>query len=331
VDEKLGIVTLDFIFYQRWIDPAMANAKARGFSRSDAEYETSCWMPLLEINNEMALDEMWGSDASWNLKDDAKGIMQYTQKYHGTISNRMDLRLFPFDLDVVEINVGPKFYSTAKIVLQVEEQEQSGVPIEVPSTLDEWRIENLPKCHVWNKIGRASTYQNVNYDFVICRRPGYYLWKVMFVEVLIAIWSWTVFFMPQDDIADRYSISLTLFLAAVAFMIVVNDKLPHVSYLTIIDKNLLLTFVMLFLSAFETWMVYCMKNHGDMPDAAILIDQHSRWLFPLTYTTLQIPFLSMWSSTMARSAKQKLKSRKNKASAMVKIANPVQAGPKPEV
>ena len=37
---------------------------------------------------------------SWSLKDDSLGLMQWSQRYRGTVSNRMDLHLFPLDTDV---------------------------------------------------------------------------------------------------------------------------------------------------------------------------------------------------------------------------------------
>ena len=105
-------------------------------------------------------------------------------------------------------------------------------------------------------ILRNADYQNVNHSFTVQRKATFYLWKIMLVQSFLVIWSWSVFFVDSTDLLDRYEVLLNLFLAAVAFLIVVNDKLPKVSYLTLLDKSLLGTFVLLFLTGLESWMVF---------------------------------------------------------------------------
>ena len=55
-------------------------------------------------------------------------------------------------------------------------------------------------------------------------------------EVFIITSSLLVsFVVPIDELANRCSITLTLLLAMVAFKYVVSEKLPNISYATIID------------------------------------------------------------------------------------------------
>ena len=98
--------------------------------------------------------------------------------------------------------------------------------------------------------GSGAYYSNVEYGVMMHRNFMYYVWKVLCIVVLLVISSWTVFAQEiHDDFADRLSTILTLFLAAVAFLYVVNDSLPKVSYLTLLDKIMLLAFLFIFLAA----------------------------------------------------------------------------------
>lgn len=60
------------------------------------------------------------------------------------------------------------------------------------------------------------------------RRYGFYLYKVVLINMLLTIWSWVMFWMDVTEFADRMNVVLTLFLANVAFLFVISDKLPKV-------------------------------------------------------------------------------------------------------
>jgi len=58
------------------------------------------------------------------------------------------------------------------------------------------------------------------------------------------------------------STTLTLFLAAVAFLYVVGEALPKISYLTLLDKAMLVAFAAIFLSGFESFLSYVLHKNG---------------------------------------------------------------------
>jgi len=76
------------------------------------------------------------------------------------------------------------------------------------------------------------------------------------------------------------STMLTLFLASVAFLFVVNDKLPRIPYLTIMDKLTIGCFFLLFLVAFENFLSFVMVYHFARQDISAYLDFCSRFLFP---------------------------------------------------
>jgi hypothetical protein len=54
------------------------------------------------------------------------------------------------------------------------------------------------------------------------------MYKICLINTLSFLWSLIMFFDEPTDLMGRMSTTITLFLAAVAFLFVVNDKLPKV-------------------------------------------------------------------------------------------------------
>lgn len=55
------------------------------------------------------------------------------------------------------------------------------------------------------------------------------MYKICLINTLSFLWSLIMFFGEPTDLMGRMGTTITLFLAAVAFLFVVNDKLPKVS------------------------------------------------------------------------------------------------------
>eukprot|EP01047_Picozoa_sp_COSAG01_P105846 COSAG01_NODE_35013_length_538_cov_1.514806_1_plen_97_part_10 len=70
--------------------------------------------------------------------------------------------------------------------------------------------------------------------------------RLHFLQVLTAFGS---MFLNTNELSDRLSIILTMFLTAVAFQFVVSSQLPEKAYLTIVDKYIISSFVLLFMQA----------------------------------------------------------------------------------
>jgi hypothetical protein len=125
---------------------------------------------------------------------------------------------------------------------------------------------------------------------------SYYMYKIFLINTLAFLWSLAIFFDDPADLMGRMGTTITLFLASVAFLFVVNDKLPKVSYLTILDKLILVSFVLLFAVAAESLFVYTLACEDD------------RWVVvPLNITSLwavhpQPPHGSAWSHYTAPTA-----------------------------
>lgn len=71
------------------------------------------------------------------------------------------------------------------------------------------------------------------------RQYGFYLYNVASIMCLITALTFTSFAVGVDSIGDRIQITLTLLLTSVAFKYYVQQFVPTVSYLTLMDKYIL--------------------------------------------------------------------------------------------
>ena len=83
-----------------------------------------------------------------------------------------------------------------------------------------------------------------------------------------------------DEFADRMSTTLTLFLAAVAFLYVVGEALPKISYLTLLDKAMLVAFAAIFLSGFESFLSYVLHKNGTGTASAFALHATTTHIHP---------------------------------------------------
>ena len=263
---------------------------------------------MWQINNDLGLEKVWDADTSWNLKDYSTGEIKHSQRYRGLISNNMDLRNFPFDSDVIVVSLGPKFYKEDKVVFK-HELEFKIEDTAVHSALEEWEVA-LP-VSIDFKQG-AFGHGNVLLNIIVHRNSGYYIWKVLLINLLAGMFSWSVFLIPASDISDRINSTLTLFLAEVAFLFVIADKLPKVSYLTVMDKIILGSFILLFSTAFESIIAYSFVAEnkffssclGPNNDSAEMVDMVSAAFFPLAFLVLHV--VCVWSAIRKRRMLKKL-------------------------
>lgn len=220
----------------------------------------------------------------------------------------MDLRNFPFDSDVIVVSLGPRFYKEDKVVFK-HEPDFKIEDTAVHNNLEEWEVASPVSIDF---MQGAFGHGNVLLNIIVHRNSGYYIWKVLLINLLAGMFSWSVFLIPASDFCDRINSTLTLFLAEVAFLFVIADKLPQVSYLTVMDRIILGSFVLLFSTAFESVIAYAFvaenkffsSSLGPNNDKAELVDMVSAVIFPLAFLFLHV--VSIWQAIRKRRMLKKL-------------------------
>ena len=281
------------------------------FTRTAEEYET-LWNPRLVVYDASECETLLDADTAWNFTNKDTGEVKYTQRYRATISIATNLANFPFDHITVALKVGCTFYPTSKVVLSINPAFDN---IEVKHSLADWLVDKTGSValSVLSPIPTKS-FSVATLSIFLRRRYKYYIYKILSVCSILVSWSWVVFWMDPTAFADRMSIALTLFLAAVTFLVSVDASLPKVDFLTKMDKMLLYVMAMIFMTAVESFASYCLSDNpvsldtgacissledgsgsGDSTEhstVAAWLDYTARWLFPLTFAlTLSLTIL----------------------------------------
>ncbi len=139
-------------------------------------------------------------------------------------------------------------------------------------------IRSHPASHA-GKLGVASTFV-VSMDV---ERKSLFMVRLVIVPlVLIVMLSWSVFWMDQSSLGDRISVSFIGILTVVAYQFILSEILPRISYLTLMNGFLNLSFFVMCASVVVSLWVGWLDRHGQTA-AGDRIDRWCRWIFPVTY------------------------------------------------
>lgn len=128
-------------------------------------------------------------------------------------------------------------------------------------------------------------YSRLIFTVDVKRDPWGILQKIALPLLVVLILSYLVFFIPDHEIGTASGLTVTALLAAIAFQWTLNDSLPKVSYLTMIDKIFYLVYFYIFYAMAQTVFTYNMSEtkNEKLQILSERIEWHSRYLFPLSF------------------------------------------------
>ena len=114
------------------------------------------------------------------------------------------------------------------------------------------------------------------------RQSLFLLRLIVMPLLLIVMLSWSVFWMDRSSLGDRINLSFVGILTAVAYQIVVGDIMPRISYQTLMNAFLNMSFLTMCAAAIVNLVVGAADKAGNYKRGD-LIDRRCRIIFPLTY------------------------------------------------
>lgn len=89
--------------------------------------------------------------------------------------------------------------------------------------------------------------QQLEITLRVSRRYQSYLYNMLLYLCVLSTFSLTSYSIPLNNFADRCSITVTMLLTLVAFLLVVKENTPVVPYLTLLDQYVMACFSVLLL------------------------------------------------------------------------------------
>ena len=75
------------------------------------------------------------------------------------------------------------------------------------------------------------------------RNYEYYIFKVIFPIILILLLCWSVFWIRPRELESKLTITIVCLLSLIAYNFVIEEDLPKLSYLTIMDHLVLISYI----------------------------------------------------------------------------------------
>ena len=284
--DKEQKVTIDLFIALTWKDPRLAEKVTKGEMKAKTE---DVWTPNIQILNDINLTKKM--ENAVHIQSD--GTVTYRQRYVGDISERLNLRRFPRDKHTFKIKVATAGESENTINF-VPGKMTAYFPINEEITVENWRFTpgKLSTKPITLK-GLAKNIPGFTYTFEGKRKIGFYIWTLIVPLSVIIFMSWSVFWLdPQPELfGPQAGIATTSMLTVVAFRFVLVNFMPNVSYMTLIDRFLLGSIILVFLSLTEVILTSDLAKREKMK-LALRVDRVSRWLFPIIFGGLF--YYSFW-------------------------------------
>ncbi|CAF0736813.1 unnamed protein product [Brachionus calyciflorus] len=184
-----------------------------------------------------------------NLVNNLTVRVQEIRRVKGIFYERLELNDFPLDLQEISVRLSSK-KSINEVLLIENRQEPSTVDIN--SFCDGQQYELFE--HVTSKrdTKKDEFRKIVRSQFIVsafvARKIGYYCYNALTLIFLITSISFTAFSFKPLDPQFRCQVIALLMLTLVNFRWVITQRLPSVSYLTMLDKYSIGSIIFLFIS-----------------------------------------------------------------------------------
>ncbi|XP_067667672.1 cys-loop ligand-gated ion channel-like [Haliotis asinina] len=290
----------DIFLSARWREPALDNINKK---TKKIDWE-SYFDPKLNIQNNIG--EL--KQTTWRELQTESGGETYVmerRRIKGKFFEKLELEDFPFDIQDLSILITSESPPTD---VELVELNSTVSHVNVDSFVDqqEWGLYDFV---VGEKRLMPNEYSSIKYKrpgfiFRCCavRKVGYFTWNIMLVITMISSLSFAAFSVDRELPQRRIQLSLTLILTMVTFKFVASQSVPKLSYLTYLDRYILLSMSFLFLVCCWHAVVALYKSDDD---TAGMMDYCAFFTFLGLYLFGQLTFVVIVGSKFAFKRRQK--------------------------
>ena len=224
-----------------------------------------------------------------------KTFSQITYDGIARIKVDFDLKKFPFDEQILKIqlmspyaieyneyNNYPKAYVSTftarnNVYLDLERYKNDNFLKEW--TITDIKVENeLEIKDAVSSFDRDKLTQSI-FDVItlkiqVKRNINYFIFKIIIPVFLILSIVWSVMWIPPNQVESRLTTSIVGLLSLIAYNFVFNDDLPKLSYLTSLDRYVLLSYLFCAIPTFLT--VYFSRLTKKDYQIALAVNKKSR-------------------------------------------------------
>jgi len=283
IDEESEIFEFTGILTLRWkdprsaFDPAEAGVPEKFYLGAFQFNEISPgWYPQAVLVNEAGMFEKSGT----LLRVLPDGTSTLVETIVASATSDLGMRRYPFDRHRLEATFLLIGFDAGEAAFAVADGAAESVST---ARLSQWKIDRVALATGERAAPPDGALASTLAVGIEVRRVPFYVMRLIVVPLaLIVLLSFSVFWMDRSSLGDRINVSFIGILTAVAYQIVISDKLPRISYVTLIHGFLMLSFMTMCATVVVNLAVGEMDKRKRF-EAGDRIDRTCRWLFPALY------------------------------------------------
>ncbi|MEA5510693.1 flagellar biosynthesis protein FlgM [Crocosphaera sp. UHCC 0190] len=270
---------IDFYLGLQWhdprLDPQLYNQSLPIYQRNLDEV----WHPNIHIINQRQLTKELDEIVHVN----PEGIVTYRQRFYGELATTLDLKRFPFDEQLIKIELISFSYSPEEINF-LGADALNGINNEI--SLVNWSVQDI-STHIHSHYIQPEqrNYAQFDYQIKVKRYSSFYAWRVLLPVALIVFMSDLVFWLEPSQIIPQITLATATMVSLITYQFVLRQELPRMAYLTAEDKVIVGSMLLVFLALIESVTSINLVAEG-YHDLALSLDAMLRWLVPLLFTAL---------------------------------------------
>ncbi|CAD6185327.1 unnamed protein product [Caenorhabditis auriculariae] len=249
VDEKNQILQTNVWLTMKWNDFQLTwNPSEYGNISNLHVPSDRVWLPDIVLFNNA--DGNYEVSFKSNVFVDSNGDVTWVPPAMFKSSCRIDVEWFPFDEQCCTLVFGSWTYNSEEVRLHWYNNIQA-VQLTDYSYSGIWDVIDVPG----HLVNRAETKESkMVFNVVIRRKTLFYTVILIIPTVLMAFLSVMAFYLPVDS-GEKISLTISLLLALVVFLLLVSKILPPTSNIPLMGKYLLLAFVLNIIAVVVTVLI----------------------------------------------------------------------------
>jgi hypothetical protein len=279
IDDATQTFEVDLALSARWRDPRLAFSVEEVGSAELVLPLQDVWYPGLSTLNRR--------DAEILLPDVVRvqpdGQVTYSQRVQASLASRLDLREFPFDSQVLPIQIVVYRHGPEEVELVVADRLTGG---RGDFSLTGWVVE---EGEAWVEPvqlpGMADHFAGMSFSLLAVRKSSYFSLTMFVPLVLIVLMAWTVLWIDPSVVPPKVGISTASIFSLIAFRFSLRSGLPDVAYMTRADRFLLGATLLVFAVLGEVIVTARLAKQGN-EELACRIDRLGRWVYLVAFLVL---------------------------------------------
>jgi hypothetical protein len=272
IDDVGQRFSVDLFLRATWQDPRLALPKEERSTRTRIFSLEDIWSPKALVVNNRGLSPQ----LPWVAQVDALGTVVYSQRFYGEAAADLDLEQFPFDSQILPIQLVSYQYRPDELQFVVAGDIGDGVR---SFSAEGWRLQILqPEVSEYIVPTTGVALPQYTYLVKAQRNVQYYVLTMFLPMSLIVLMAWSVFWLQPNLIPSRIAISTATIFSLLAFGFSIRMNLPRISYMTRADLFASGCMLLVFLALAVTVIVSRWANSERVAQARQL-NAAARWVY----------------------------------------------------